>query len=110
MNAFDIIEREIAQELVRHGLWVGGRKCACGGWAYKINRGQARATYAAMLEAHHHHVSKVITRRLLDCGGLPMKEFLAQKGISPTGALTTTTTTCDPTLLSDALPAGERFA
>lgn len=99
MNAFDIIEREIAQELNRHGLWVGGRKCSCNAWEYKAERGQARASYGAMVVAHNHHISQVITKRLLDCKGLPSRKVSDQSGAEQTGKSSTSKTELDPTLL-----------
>ena len=109
VNAHDIVEREIQQELTRHGLWVGGRKCSCRSWEYKSSRGQARATYVAMVMAHNAHVAKVITKRLLDCSGLPSNEFLARSGSNATEDVTNNNIPCAPHAAAKLTPARESF-
>ena len=108
MNAQEILEQEITQELTRHGLWVAGRKCSCGCWNYKAERGQARASYAAMIVAHHRHTAIIIAKRLLDCGGLPPKKFLARPELAQTGE--DSPTHDGPDAVAPIVRAGESFA
>src|SRR5262249_39396071 len=61
------------------------RKCACGSWSYKTERGQARVTYAELVEVHNHHIAEIITTRLLDYGGIPQEKFLARSESAQTG-------------------------
>jgi hypothetical protein len=105
VNARELVQRVIAQELMRHGLWVAMRRCACRGWGHKTERGQARCSYAELVAAHSQHVADVIARRLLDCGGLPPKEFSARDGSDATGEATPSAQTTSPHAAARIRPA-----